>query len=118
VARDGCQTDYLLAYFGEVRDAACGHCTWCETRKATAFPPLPPAHPMEARIDVGAFLALCEANPVVLGTPRRRARFLCGLASPAFTAAKLSRNALFGALEDRRFAEVLAWCESLPASAR
>jgi ATP-dependent DNA helicase RecQ len=115
VARDGCQTDYLLAYFGEVRDAACGHCTWCETRRPTPFPPLPPAHPIEARIDTGAFLELCAAHPVVLGSPRRRARFLCGLTSPAFTAAKLSRHALFGALDDRRFADVLAWCESFSA---
>ena len=115
VTRDGCQTDCLLAYFGEVRDVACGHCTWCETRRPTAFPPLPPPHPIEARIDADAFRALCDAHPVVLGTPRRQARFLCGLTSPAFTSSKLSRHILFGALEDRRFADVLAWCDSFSA---
>jgi ATP-dependent DNA helicase RecQ len=107
----GCQTNYLLAYFGESHDVPCGHCTWCETGRATAFPPVPEPHPVEARIDVLAFRRLCESQPVVLGTPRRRARFLCGLTSPAFTVSKLSRNPLFGALEDRRFADVLAWCE-------
>ncbi len=111
VTRDGCQTNYLLAYFGEPHDVPCGHCTWCETGRATAFPPLPAPHPIEARIDVGAFRRLCEAHPEVLGTPRRQARFLCALPGPAFTAAKLGRNPLFGALEDRRFADVLAWCE-------
>ena len=112
VSRDGCQTGYLLSYFGEHRDAPCGHCTWCETRRASAFPPLPPLHPIEARIDVHAFRGVCAAHPAVLGTARRQARFLCGLTSPAFTAAKLSRHALFGAVEDRRFADVLAWCEA------
>jgi ATP-dependent DNA helicase RecQ len=115
VTRDGCQTNYLLAYFGEPHDIPCGHCTWCETERATVFPPLPEPHPIEARIDVGAFQRLCQAQPHVLGTPRRQARFLCGLTSPAFTAERLSRHALFGALEDRRFAEVLAWCEARAA---
>jgi ATP-dependent DNA helicase RecQ len=113
VTRDGCQTNYLLAYFGEGHDVPCGHCTWCETERATAFPPLPPPHPIEARIDVHAFRQLCQSQPVVLATPRRQARFLCGLTSPAFTSAKLSRHAMFAALEDRRFADVLAWCERL-----
>jgi len=35
---------------------------------------------------------------------------LCGLSSPALTRAKLSRHRLFGALEERPFQEVLAWC--------
>jgi ATP-dependent DNA helicase RecQ len=111
VTRGGCQTNYLLAYFGEPHDVPCGHCTWCETERPTAFPPLPPPHPIEALIDAGAFRRLCDAQPQVLGTPRRQARFLCGLTSPAFTSAKLSRHALFGALEDRRFAEVMLWCQ-------
>jgi ATP-dependent DNA helicase RecQ len=111
VTRDGCQTNYLLAYFGEPHDVPCGHCTWCQTARATVFPPLPPPHPIEARVDASAFAALVRANPDALGTPRRRARFLCGLASPALSAAKLSRHVMFGALEDHRFAEVLAWCE-------
>jgi ATP-dependent DNA helicase RecQ len=48
----------------------------------------------------------------VLGEARQRARFLCGLSSPAVGRARLGRHALFGALEDRRFTEVLAWCEA------
>jgi ATP-dependent DNA helicase RecQ len=113
VTREGCQTNYLLAYFGEPHDVPCGHCTWCETGRATSFPPLPEPHPIEARIDAGAFRRLCQSQAHVLSTPRRQARFLCGLPSPAFTSAKLTRHALFGALDDRRFAEVLAWCQEL-----
>ena len=40
------------------------------------------------------------------------ARFLSGITSPATTRAKLTRDPLFGALAERRFADVLAWCES------
>ncbi len=51
------------------------------------------------------------ANPEALREPRQRARFLCGLTSPATTRAKLTRDPLFGAAADHRFAEVLDWCE-------
>ena len=47
---------------------------------------------------------------MALGAPRQRARFLCGITSPATSRAKLTRDALFGVLAERRFADVLAWC--------
>jgi ATP-dependent DNA helicase RecQ len=50
-----------------------------------------------------------EGFPEALTEPRQAARFLCGLSSPALTRAKLSRHELFGALEERRFQEVLDW---------
>jgi ATP-dependent DNA helicase RecQ len=54
-------------------------------------------------------LAELEAeHPEALATPRQRARFLCGLTSPATTRAKLTRHELFGTLADRRFGDVLA----------
>jgi hypothetical protein len=43
----------------------------------------------------------------VLGAPRALARFLCGMASPRTSAAKLGGHALFGALADVPFAKVL-----------
>ena len=111
VTREGCQTGFLLAYFGEERDKPCGHCTWCETGRATEFPPLPERGPMGSRVDVAALRQLARQHPAELGHPRQQARFLCGLSSPGLTRAKLSRHALFGALEDRGFAEVMEWCE-------
>jgi ATP-dependent DNA helicase RecQ len=113
VERDGCQTGVLLEYFGEARAEPCGHCTWCATRTRTRFPALPPGPPLERVVDAAGLRAAMDRHPVALGTPRRRARFLCGLATPALTQAKLTRDRLFGALEDRRFAEVLAWCERM-----
>jgi ATP-dependent DNA helicase RecQ len=109
-AEDGCQTNALVGYFGEERAEPCGHCTHCLTgTPRPLFPPHPlPALP--AGLDVAAFRELRAAFPEALADPRQAARFLCGLTSPAVTRAKLGRDALFGALAEHRFADVLAWC--------
>ncbi len=59
--------------------------------------------------DRAALRGLALAHPHALGDPRQMARFLCGLTSPATTRARLSRHALFGALAEHRFAQVMAW---------
>jgi ATP-dependent DNA helicase RecQ len=109
---DGCQVNALVGYFGERRTEPCGHCTWCVTHRAARLPESPPFPPLPADLDTEAFAALCRAHPDALGEPRQAARFLCGLSSPALTAAKLSRHALFGVWEERPFAAVLRWCET------
>jgi ATP-dependent DNA helicase RecQ len=111
VTMDGCQTNRLLTYFGEEHGQPCGHCSWCERGGATAFPPLPEQPPIGEALEAAGFRALRSEAGTALATARRRARFLCGLTSPALTQAKLTRHPIFGALEERRFAEVLAWCE-------
>ena len=57
-----------------------------------------------------ALAALAEAHPAALGEPRQQARLLCGITSPATTRTRLTRDPLFGALRDRPFAAILAWC--------
>jgi ATP-dependent DNA helicase RecQ len=111
VTQDGCQTNALVSYFGEARAAPCGHCTSCLTGHRQELPPRQPPPPLPAGLDVVAFEALRDAHPEALGEARQCARFLCGLTSPALTRAKLSRHPLFGALEERRFGEVLEWLE-------
>ena len=74
------------------------------------FPRLGAPPPLAAVVDRGALDALVAAHPAALGAPRQRARFLCGITSPATSRARLTRDALFGSVADRRFAEVLAWC--------
>ncbi|HET6764375.1 MAG TPA: RecQ family ATP-dependent DNA helicase [Longimicrobiaceae bacterium] len=110
VGMKGCQTNALLAYFGETRREPCGHCTFCETGRATPLPAPRAARPVEGAVDRAAFASLCKAHPDALRTPRQRARYLCGLTSPAVSRARIGRNPLFGVLEDRRFADVLEWC--------
>jgi len=63
-------------------------------------------------VDRGELGALAAMHPDALGAPRQRARFLCGITSPATTRAKLTRGPLFGALSTRSFADVLHWSES------
>jgi ATP-dependent DNA helicase RecQ len=106
VEHDGCQVQSLVGYFGETRADPCGHCTFCLTGVAQKLPE-PEATP-KLDLDRAALDELTAEHPSALGTPRQRARFLCGLTSPATTKAKLSRHALFGALAEQRFADVLA----------
>jgi ATP-dependent DNA helicase RecQ len=96
----------LVGYFGETRADPCGHCTYCLTGAAQKLPE-PEATP-KLDLDRATLDELTAEHPAALGTPRQRARFLCGLTSPATTKAKLSRHALFGALAEQRFADVLA----------
>jgi ATP-dependent DNA helicase RecQ len=110
VTHEGCQVNALVGYFGESRSGPCGHCTFCLSGRQI-LPPEQQQPPITSTLDLRAWRELKEAQPEALGHPRQAARFLCGLTSPALSRARLSRNALFGALEDRPFAEVLAWCE-------
>ena len=103
VEHDGCQVQALVGYFGEERAAPCGHCTFCLTGKPQRVPEPEGTPPIAVDLD-----DLVEAHPEALASPRQRARFLCGLTSPATTRAKLTRHPLFGALADQRFADVLA----------
>ncbi|MBU8897973.1 RecQ family ATP-dependent DNA helicase [Corallococcus sp. H22C18031201] len=117
VTHAGCQTNALVAHFGEQRARPCGHCTFCRTGVAQSLP-APRARPEpRQQLDTSTFRALVARHPEALGHPRQAARFLCGLSSPALTRAKLGGHALFGALEEWPFAQVLACCEALAREA-
>ena len=113
VTDEGCQVNALVGYFGEKRSDPCGHCTHCLNGHAAVVLP-PRAAPVElpGTIDQRAFFELCTEHRGALGDARQRARFLCGISSPAQTRARLTRHPLFGAAEDRPFADVLRWCEN------
>jgi ATP-dependent DNA helicase RecQ len=110
VTHDGCQVNELVGYFGEVREAPCGHCSFCLTGAAKQLPEAATPPVLEQVVDRRSLEAFVAAHPQALGAPRQRARFLCGITSPATSRAKLTREALFGVLADRRFADVLTWC--------
>ncbi|HEY2372282.1 MAG TPA: RecQ family ATP-dependent DNA helicase [Gaiellaceae bacterium] len=106
VEHDGCQVQALVGYFGEARDEPCGHCSYCLAGSAQSLPEL--SETPKVALDRAILDELIVEYPTALGTARQRARFLCGLSSPATTKAKLSRHALFGTLAEHRFADVLA----------
>ena len=108
-----CLTARLVAHFGEALDppGRCGHCGPCLRDRP---------HPVAGRIPVDRPLPAAERaairqlrleNHRALATPRQAARFWCGLASPATTRGKLTRDPRFGNWSDRPFAQVLAWVE-------
>jgi ATP-dependent DNA helicase RecQ len=113
VEMDSCQTNALVGYFGEERAEPCGHCTFCATGRAATLSPPRDLPAIDAIIEATTLQNMRREYAEALREPRQMARFLCGLASPALTKAKLSRHALFGKLENHRFSEVLAWCESV-----
>ncbi len=102
----GCLTNRLVAHFGErIAGDRCGHCGPC---LGEAAPPLPRREPRPiGAADRAAADSLRQEGHRALATPRQRARFLCGLASPATGRAKLTRDPRFGSLADVAFARVL-----------
>ena len=106
---DSCQTNALTAYFGEVRQAPCGHCSFCRTGQETFMPDEEELPELPDKLDLQNWQELCRENSGALGLPRQKARFLCGLSSPALSKAKLTRNPLFGIWDARPFSDVLDW---------
>jgi ATP-dependent DNA helicase RecQ len=106
----GCLTGYLTKHFGEVLTEPCGHCDRCRGVPAKTI-----KRPKFRRVTDGEIAAvrnLVEEKHAALNTPRQLARFLCGMASPAATRARLTRNSAFGLLAELPFSEVLAIAEA------
>jgi ATP-dependent DNA helicase RecQ len=112
VTHDGCQVQALVAYFGEMRPEPCGHCSYCLIGRAQQLPEPEPRPPIEMIVDASDLTDLRASNADPLGTPRQVARFLAGITSPVTTRAKLTRHPLFGTLADRRFLDILVWCQA------
>lgn len=111
VEHNGCQTNALVAHFGEIRDQPCGHCTFCKTGKAAVLPSPVPLPEIDSRVSIEELKSLRNTHSAALFQPRQMARFLCGLSSPAQSKARLMRLPLYGKLENYRFGDVLDWCE-------
>jgi len=100
----GCLVRRLLRYFGEDLEEDCGHCGPCAGERPAVL-----AQSNRApKLDHAALADLKAQHEQALGTPRRVARFLCGLTSPFLTQAKLTRHPLFGSLGECPFHDVLA----------
>lgn len=109
---NGCLTGYLLNYFGETLDK-CGHCGICLGDSPARVKKRVNEEIKNDNID--KLSALVKEYPKALSHPRQQARFLCGLNSPAVSAAKILRaNPVFGSLAQVPFATVLKYCKSTP----
>ncbi len=109
LSEPGCLVRRLLAYFGEELGRDCGHCGAC-----AGDPPVSLTRPEKPfALPAPEIVSLREQHPAALATARQVTRLLCGLSSPALTKAKLTRHALFGALDSTPFVRVLEAVETL-----
>lgn len=98
-----CMSAALAGYFGEELSGPCGHCSACRGDDRGELEPL-----VDELSSIPSLDDLVAEHPHALGDARARARFLCGLSSPALTREKLTRHRHFGALADHPFEQVLA----------
>jgi ATP-dependent DNA helicase RecQ len=109
----GCYTRFLLEYFGENR-GNCGHCSRCQGSPRQVL--LGSTTAAVSDSDHKVVRQLVMQRHEALRAPRQLARFLCGIASPATTKAKLRSHREFGRLDAVPFADVLALAESAAGS--
>jgi ATP-dependent DNA helicase RecQ len=105
-AHRSCLTGYLTKHFGETLPQPCGHCDRCRGLPAKVI-----KRPKIRKVtdqELADVRKLVDEKHAALNTPRQLAKFLCGMASPAATRARLTRNHAFALLADLPFAEVLA----------
>ncbi len=103
VGGEGCLVRRLLGYFGEELGRDCGHCGPCSGDARVVLEREYRAVELSAE-ELGGLRA---AHPRALGGARQMARFLCGIASPALSAAKLTRHPRFGSAGEAPFAAVM-----------
>jgi ATP-dependent DNA helicase RecQ len=98
-----CWARYLGEYFGDPpTESECGHCGWCRGER----PVVPPRAPVTLGDDDRELLRrLRGEGNAALATPRQLTRYLCGLASPATSKARLTKHETFGRMADVPFAE-------------
>jgi ATP-dependent DNA helicase RecQ len=101
-----CQAGTLSAHFGQPLAEPCGQCSACLGHGPFEIPAI------RSRSIGSSARRIIEdvvrEYPAQFPSPRDKARFLCGLSSPQFTRAKLSRHSGFGICDRVPFADVLA----------
>ena len=107
-ALESCRWNALCAHFGEFRDKPCGHCSFCLDGGAK---PLPAATAAAIDDELWQRAGELRRSQPAIASPRAFARFLTGLSSPRLSRARLGSHALFGALAEVPFAQVLARVE-------
>ena len=105
VEQDGCQVAEVCRYFGQPIDKDCGHCGWCQTKTVS---PLVQRHSASLnQVEQGLIASAVQELRGSLSDSNQITRLLCGLSSPAISAAKLQKDSRFGKLEDVPYQVVL-----------
>ncbi len=112
--RAGCKVEALAAHFGEILEDRCGHCSWCLEGQSGVAGLTRPVAIIDEEVWQEA-LALQREQGQVLADPRALIRFLCGIASPRLSRARLRAHPLFGALSHVPFQELLTRAQAQQA---
>jgi ATP-dependent DNA helicase RecQ len=100
---EGCLVRGLLHYFGEELGRDCSHCGRCKGELAVTLERVT----TKVVLPKDELKSLKAEHPRALGGARQIARFLCGITSPALTAAKLMRHPRFGSAAEAPFGHVM-----------
>lgn len=100
ITKSTCFSKSLAQHFGDdLPDGKkeCGHCTWCLTHKAVVRDTPPPV-----RFNKSKFMAILGKVPD-RDDPRLLAKIAFGISSPRITSLKLSKDPVFGSMDDHEF---------------
>lgn len=100
-----CNSQVLSEHFGQQLEKSCGHCSTCSGQSIGKVPTA--NYPSVGDSARTAVARLRKMHPDLLSDTRAQARFLCGLTSPKFTRARLSRDSSFGCCAAIPFATVV-----------
>ena len=99
-----CQAARLSAHFGQSMPEACGNCSACRGESVDRHPAIDP--PQIGTSAITGLAKLAIQYPAILNEPRNRAKFLCGLTSPALIRSRLTREPLYGCCSEVPFGNV------------
>jgi hypothetical protein len=100
ITKPACFSKSLAQHFGDHlpdNKKECGHCTWCLTHTAVVRDVPPPV-----RFNKSAFMAVLGKVPD-RDDPRLLTRIAFGISSPRVTSLKLSKDPVFGSMDDHEF---------------
>ncbi|TWU63194.1 RecQ family ATP-dependent DNA helicase [Crateriforma conspicua] len=104
-AADRCMAATLAQHFGQSLEDGCGQCSHCT---GDAAGPVPATKPRPLGSSVARLLGdVTKQYPDQFTHTRDKARFLCGLSSPALIRSRLTRHAGYGVCQHLPFAHVL-----------
>jgi ATP-dependent DNA helicase RecQ len=105
-----CQSVELSRHFGQALQDACRKCAVCTGLGLKNIPTA--SYPQVGDSAKSAVMRLRKLHPELLKDARQQARFLCGLSSPKFIRARLSRDSSFGCCSEIPFDQVVRFLQA------
>lgn len=111
-----CKTAFLLEYFGSTElSGDCGHCSSCLGQENEGLIMEDLFRQVDAKM-IEQARELVGEYAKALGSPRRLARFFCGISSPSQRTDRLNRHSLYGSGVDYGFKNLLQSFQDLDFS--